>query len=683
VATDRYQDEGLRQLIAPTLDVKKLKEVLRNPAIANFEVEILVNEPDSVVGRTIGEFYRNRRHDDLTLLYFTGHGLKDDQGNLYLAMTNTRLDNLVFTGVSAERIDQAMESCASRRKILVLDCCYSGAFPAGRMARAGDQVHTLERFQGKGRVVLTASDATRYSFEGEQVSGQGIQSVFTHFFIEGLTTGKADLDNDGNICIDELYAYVHDRVREKQPQQRPRKLESVEGRIPIARNMHWQLPSYIYSTIENPWPSAKLEVLKDLDRLHRSGNDYVRAEVIKQVQRLTNDDSHIVSSTAKKLFDQLDARKDHPPVPEPLDGATEKEKVDVGSRSIVNIVGALVAAVIAIIFVVYVAVNGGQPDPNPPHVPTAPHSAGTDLPMPTIDATIAVGRNPNFVVASPDGRHAYVANAVSSGDTAFITVIDITSNRVIATIPIPAGPPQFLAFAPGGRRLYVSVYNDQRTIHEIEVLDTGFNTVVATIPQSARPFLPAVSPDGKLLYVPNHDTASLSVVATDTNKNVAQIQVAANPHWVVFSPDGSRAYITNHESNLISVIDTSSLKIIATIPVGTSPHSIALSPNRPLLADVNYDGNSVSEIDTNTFKVVANIPVGKNPRYITWAPDGRFAYVVNEGSNTVSVIDAATNQVTANIPTDDSPTSLAILPNGKAYVSNSNSGTLTVLGFTG
>jgi YVTN family beta-propeller protein len=57
-----------------------------------------------------------------------------------------------------------------------------------------------------------------------------------------------------------------------------------------------------------------------------------------------------------------------------------------------------------------------------------------------------------------------------------------------------------------------------------------------------------------------------------------------------------------------------------------------------------------------------------------------LAYVVNNGSNTVSVIDATTNKVTATIPTGAGPSSIALLPNGQqAYVSNADSGTLTVL----
>lgn len=72
VATYHYQDADLRQLTAPGHDAEALADALRDPDIAGFEVTILLNEPNDVVRRAIGEFYRNRRRDDLTLLYVTG-----------------------------------------------------------------------------------------------------------------------------------------------------------------------------------------------------------------------------------------------------------------------------------------------------------------------------------------------------------------------------------------------------------------------------------------------------------------------------------------------------------------------------------------------------------------------------------------------------------------------------------
>lgn len=77
IATYQYHDAGLRQLTAPARDAESFAAVLQDPDIAGFEVTTLINEPHHRVGEVIGDFYHDRRRDDLTLLYFTGHGLKD------------------------------------------------------------------------------------------------------------------------------------------------------------------------------------------------------------------------------------------------------------------------------------------------------------------------------------------------------------------------------------------------------------------------------------------------------------------------------------------------------------------------------------------------------------------------------------------------------------------------------
>jgi uncharacterized caspase-like protein len=97
VATYSYLDEDLRQLISPAEDAESLARILKDPEIAGFEVTILVNQPHHVVGEAIGDFFHDRRRDDLALLYFTGHGVKDDDGRLYLAMTDTGRERLLIT----------------------------------------------------------------------------------------------------------------------------------------------------------------------------------------------------------------------------------------------------------------------------------------------------------------------------------------------------------------------------------------------------------------------------------------------------------------------------------------------------------------------------------------------------------------------------------------------------------
>jgi hypothetical protein len=307
VATYAYRDAGLSQLAAPGHDAEAFAAVLEDAEIAGFSVTTLLNEPNHVVAEAVEDFYADCGRNDLALLYFSGHGLKDDDGRLYLAMANTRRDRLRSTSLPAAHVNDAMDGSPSRRKVLILDCCYSGAFPAGRSAKSDEGVQTLERFQGKGRAVLTASDSTQYAFEGDALRGSGTSSVFTRYLVEAIRSGAADLDEDGDIALDELYSYVRERVVAEMPQQRPKKQEDVDGRILIARNVHWSLPVHLQHAIESPIAAQRLGAVEGLAHLHRVGNDVVRAAVAGQVAVLAADDSRSVSSAASALLAQLGA----------------------------------------------------------------------------------------------------------------------------------------------------------------------------------------------------------------------------------------------------------------------------------------------------------------------------------------------------------------------------------------
>ena len=343
---------------------------------------------------------------------------------------------------------------------------------------------------------------------------------------------------------------------------------------------------------------------------------------------------------------------------------------------------ALVALLSGVGYLVWNRLPG--PPAGPAAAPTAPPLAAgppaASVAAPEVGATVSVGETPGFVVVSPDGRRALIANQAAG----VVTAVDTATNEVAARIPVPTGPPQYLAFSPDGQRVYISIWDQARTVAAVGVLDTATNTIVATIPVRTRPYLSAVTPDGQRLYVPNHDSGTVSVIDTGTNTVISEIKVAPNPHWIEMSADGTRAYAANHESNLVSVIDTTDNSILAEVPVQTSPHSLAVRPNQRLVANVNYDAASVTVIDTDTDRVVATIPVGTNPQDITWAPDGRHAYVVNSTDDTVSVIDGDTATVTATVATGGGPTSVAVLPDGSAaYVSNLRDGTLSVLDIAG
>ena len=134
VATARYGDSKLQQLRAPAADAEELADVLRDPEKGDFDVEVLPDETHAQLTRAIARFFRDRRPQDLLLLHFSCHGVKDEDGELYLAATDTDLDLLSATGISSSWLNERISRTRSRRTVVLLDCCFSGSF---RLACAG------------------------------------------------------------------------------------------------------------------------------------------------------------------------------------------------------------------------------------------------------------------------------------------------------------------------------------------------------------------------------------------------------------------------------------------------------------------------------------------------------------------------------------------------------------------
>ena len=241
IANTEYTDPGLAQLTAPGKDAKEFGRVLDSRDLCAFDdVIILNNENASRVGETIDYFFSLKNPDDLLILYFSGHGVRDEYGSLYLAVKNTNRSRLRSTAIKADFIREAMDQSRSRRQILILDCCNSGAFAQGTKAETGGSVGTAKAFEGTGygRVVLTASDSTQFAWEGDKVIGKEItNSLFTHFLVKGLE-GEADRDWDGKITVDELYDYTYEQVVRRTPKQTPGKWSyRQQGEIFLRENL--------------------------------------------------------------------------------------------------------------------------------------------------------------------------------------------------------------------------------------------------------------------------------------------------------------------------------------------------------------------------------------------------------------------------------------------------------------
>src|SRR4051812_27349724 len=313
IGNSRYDDPSLGRLKAPDSDVHELESVLKSPDVGQFdEVATLLDHDCASVRRAIARFYDQRRRDDLLLLYFSGHGVKDDQGHLYLAVRDTESGLLAGSGIETAFITGRMDRSFSKRQVLILDCCHSGAFAHGAKSAHGVSVGTAEAFEGTGlgRVVLTATDSTQYAWEGDQVIGDAQNSLFTHFLIEGLKTGAADTDADGVVTVDELYDYVREQVVTTTPRQTPHKWSYLQrGAIVLAENPFASrsvLPAEIDEAINSKLSGPRLEAVAHLEALLHGDHAGRAHAAIEALKVLSQDDSRKVANAAAQVLKAQD-----------------------------------------------------------------------------------------------------------------------------------------------------------------------------------------------------------------------------------------------------------------------------------------------------------------------------------------------------------------------------------------
>lgn len=307
VANARYVDPKLQGLRAPVDDAQALADVLSDPRIGDFDVELLVDQSEPTIRRRVAAFFANRNPEDTLLLHFSCHGLKDDNGDLYFAASDTEITSLDATGLPAEFVHRQMTKSRSRRIVLLLDCCYSGAFGEGLNRRADSSIDLEGRFEGRGRTVLTASSAMEYAFEGRSLTvDEGTPSIFTGAVVEGLRTGAADLGGDGYVSVEELYDYVYREVKMHTPSQTPRRWSfDIEGEVIIAKSMgnpSAVLPTEVTAAVESPFRDVRLVAVGELQRLLLGKHLGHAMSARVALESLLDDDSNLVRHAAQQAL---------------------------------------------------------------------------------------------------------------------------------------------------------------------------------------------------------------------------------------------------------------------------------------------------------------------------------------------------------------------------------------------
>ncbi|MGI2907361.1 caspase, EACC1-associated type [Tolypothrix sp. VBCCA 56010] len=234
IGVSEYQHNQLKPLPGVAKDIEAMQRVLLNSKIGGFDEANLLTNPNSDVMRSHIEqlFLHKAQKDDIVLLYFSGHGYKHEDGDLFFVSHTTQINSqgvlTIGTAVEAKFIhERYMSRSKSKRQVLILDCCFSGAFAEGMSAKEAVVVsinnEIAAQLGGEGRAVLTSSTAAQVSFED---AGGG---VYTRYLVEGIEKGAADTNSDGVITVDELHEYAKRKVQEAKPAMKPEIYAVREG----------------------------------------------------------------------------------------------------------------------------------------------------------------------------------------------------------------------------------------------------------------------------------------------------------------------------------------------------------------------------------------------------------------------------------------------------------------------
>ncbi len=283
-------------------------------------------------------------------------------------------------------------------------------------------------------------------------------------------------------------------------------------------------------------------------------------------------------------------------------------------------------------------------------------------------AKAPVGDDPHEVIASADGKTAYVSN-YGGGSFNTLAVIDLVGQKALPSIDLgPVKGPHGLDFKGG--KLWFTVEGskaigsyDPATQKVDWILGTGQN----------RTHMIYVFDDLKHIVTTNVSSGTVSMIEKtpphsgggppgprggDWDETV--VKVGNGSEGFDVSPDGKEIWVANAQEGTISIIDVASKKVVDTLNANVqSANRLKFTPDGAHVLISGLRLGNVVVLDAHTRKAIKQIKVGHGAAGIQMQPDGARAFVACSPDNYVLVIDLKSLEVTGKIDVGAEPDGLA------------------------
>lgn len=273
-------------------------------------------------------------------------------------------------------------------------------------------------------------------------------------------------------------------------------------------------------------------------------------------------------------------------------------------------------------------------------------------------AKAPVGEDPHEVIASTDGKFAYVSN-YGGGRYNTLAVIDLVAQKALQSIDLgPLRGPHGLAFL-GGKVWFTA--EAAKAIGSYDPAEKKIDWIMGT--GQDRTHMILVSDDQKHIFTSNIGSATITFLdkgerPRDWNETV--VPVGKGSEGFDIAPNGRELWAANAGDGTVSVIDIAQRKVIETLPANVrSANRLKFTPDGKLVFISMLNGPDVVILDAQTRKEVKRVKTGHGAAGIQMQPDGSRVFVSCTPDNYVAVIDPKTLEIVGRIDAGPHPDGLA------------------------
>jgi YVTN family beta-propeller protein len=277
---------------------------------------------------------------------------------------------------------------------------------------------------------------------------------------------------------------------------------------------------------------------------------------------------------------------------------------------------------------------------------------------------VAAGDDPHEVVASDDGKFAYISNygAFGSNPGHTLSVVDLVGQKRLASVELGAlHAPHGLELADG--KVYFTA-EGSKAIGRYDPASQQIDWVLGA--GQNRTHMLVVAKDLSRIFTSNVNSDDIGIFERDKTGDASgwvetYVPVGKGPEGFDVSPDGKELWAANSHDGTISIIDIASKKVVETLDSQTkSANRLKFTRDgKMVLVSLLGSGDDLVAFDAATRKEIKRLSLGHGAAGILIAPDGSRAYVAVSRDNYVAVVDLRTLTVSGRVETGKGPDGMA------------------------